>query len=102
MAACDYYRFDDLLNHEEISLRNKVRKFMEKEVAPIIATVIFCTINKLLHYIYIQILCFIYVIYLSLQYWEKAEFPFHLIPKLASLNITGGIIKVVHHKIIIF
>ncbi|XP_073105029.1 acyl-coenzyme A oxidase 4, peroxisomal [Elaeis guineensis] len=37
---------------------------MEKEVAPIMA-----------------------------QYWEKAEFPFHVIPKLATLSVAGGTIK---------
>jgi hypothetical protein len=29
-----------------------------------------------------------------LQYWEKAEFPFNAIPKLASLGVAGGTIKV--------
>ncbi|XP_072982812.1 acyl-coenzyme A oxidase 4, peroxisomal isoform X3 [Typha latifolia] len=28
-----------------------------------------------------------------LQYWEKAEFPFHVIPKLAGLGVAGGTIK---------
>ncbi|KAF8397270.1 hypothetical protein HHK36_016181 [Tetracentron sinense] len=27
------------------------------------------------------------------QYWEKAEFPFHVIPKLGSLRVAGGTIK---------
>lgn len=31
---------------------------------------------------------------LYLQYWEKAEFPFQIIPKLASLSVAGGTIKV--------
>lgn len=30
----------------------------------------------------------------SVQYWEKAEFPFHAIPKLSSLGVAGGTIKV--------
>ncbi|KAL9242596.1 hypothetical protein vseg_016582 [Gypsophila vaccaria] len=60
----DYYQFDDLLNDEERSVRLKVRKCMEKEVAPIMA-----------------------------EYWEKAEFPFQIIPKLGALNIAGGTIK---------
>ncbi|XP_020539987.1 acyl-coenzyme A oxidase 4, peroxisomal isoform X2 [Jatropha curcas] len=42
----------------------KVRECMEKEVAPIMA-----------------------------EYWEKASFPFHVIPKLGSLRIAGGTIK---------
>lgn len=31
---------------------------------------------------------------LLLQYWEKAEFPFHYIPKLATLGLAGGTTKV--------
>lgn len=27
------------------------------------------------------------------EYWEKAEFPFVLLPKLAKLGIVGGSIK---------
>ncbi|XP_072977291.1 acyl-coenzyme A oxidase 4, peroxisomal-like isoform X2 [Typha angustifolia] len=60
----DYYRIDDLLNSDERALRRKVREFMEKEVAPIMAV-----------------------------YWEKGEFPFHIIPKLADLGVAGGTIK---------
>ncbi|GAU35125.1 hypothetical protein TSUD_162300, partial [Trifolium subterraneum] len=30
---------------------------------------------------------------IRLKYWEKAEFPFHAIPKLAELGISGGTIK---------
>lgn len=63
-SASDYYQFDDLLSSEEQALRRKVREIMEKEIAPIMTT-----------------------------HWEKAEFPFHIIPKLASLKIAGGTIK---------
>ncbi|XP_064935929.1 acyl-coenzyme A oxidase 4, peroxisomal-like [Musa acuminata AAA Group] len=63
-SSSDYYQFDDLLNPEEQALRKRVRDVMEKEVAPIMAV-----------------------------YWEKAEFPFHVIPKLATLSIAGGTIK---------
>lgn len=28
------------------------------------------------------------------QYWEKAEFPFEIIPKIGALHIAGGTIKV--------
>ena len=28
------------------------------------------------------------------QYWEKAKFPFHVIPKLGALCVAGGTIKV--------
>ncbi|GMH30029.1 hypothetical protein Nepgr_031872 [Nepenthes gracilis] len=63
-CVSDYYHFDELLTPEERDIRNKVRECMEKEIAPIMA-----------------------------EYWEKAEFPFHIIPKLADLHISGGTIK---------
>ncbi|KAJ1381194.1 Acyl-CoA dehydrogenase, conserved site [Sesbania bispinosa] len=63
-CASDYFQFDDLLTPEEQAIRKKVRECMEKEIAPIMT-----------------------------QYWEKAEFPFHAIPKLAALGITGSTIK---------
>ncbi|XP_078435209.1 acyl-CoA oxidase 4 isoform X2 [Wolffia australiana] len=62
--ASDYYQLDDLLNPEEIEIRRKVRALMEKEIAPIMT-----------------------------KYWEKAEFPFTAIPKLASIGVAGGTIK---------
>lgn len=63
-ANSDYYNFDELLTHEEKSLRLKVREYVEKNIAPIMA-----------------------------EYWEKAEFPFHVIPSLGSLGVAGGTIK---------
>ncbi|KAL5704557.1 acyl-CoA oxidase [Ranunculus cassubicifolius] len=63
-CASDYYMFDDLLTPEEQSLRKRIRSVVEKELAPVIH-----------------------------QYWEKAEFPFHLIPAIASLNVAGSTIK---------
>ncbi|XP_038698146.1 acyl-coenzyme A oxidase 4, peroxisomal isoform X2 [Tripterygium wilfordii] len=63
-CASDYYQFDDLLTPEEQSIRMKVRECMEKEVAPVMA-----------------------------EYWEKAKFPFHVIPKLGALDVAGGTIK---------
>ncbi|KAK4744525.1 hypothetical protein SAY87_010837 [Trapa incisa] len=63
-CTSDYYHFDDLLTQEERDIRIKVRKCMEKEVAPIMA-----------------------------RYWERAEFPFHVVPKLGTLRISGGTIK---------
>jgi glutaryl-CoA dehydrogenase len=55
---------DELLTEEERAVRDKVRAFCEKEVIPIIN-----------------------------DYWERAQFPFELIPKLAALNIAGTSIK---------
>ncbi|KAJ0978091.1 hypothetical protein J5N97_013565 [Dioscorea zingiberensis] len=63
-SESDYYQFDDLLSDEEQVLRRKVREVMEKEIAPIMTV-----------------------------HWEKAEFPYHAIPKLASLKVAGGTIK---------
>ncbi|KMZ70784.1 Isovaleryl-CoA dehydrogenase [Zostera marina] len=63
-SVSDFYQFDDLLDSKCKDLRKKIRMVMEKEVAPIMAT-----------------------------YWEKAEFPYHIIPELASLGIAGGTIK---------
>lgn len=56
----DYYHLDDLLTDEQRALRARVRAFMDSEVTPIIN-----------------------------GYWERAEFPHALIPKLAGLNIAG-------------
>ncbi|KAM3340419.1 acyl-coenzyme A oxidase 4, peroxisomal [Capsicum galapagoense] len=63
-CTSDYYQLADLLTPEEQAVRMKVRECMEKEVAPIMA-----------------------------KYWEKAEFPFEVIPKFAALHIAGGTIK---------
>ena len=60
----DYYLLDELLTDEERELRDKVREFADREVIPVIN-----------------------------EYWEKAEFPFELVPKLAELNIAGGPIQ---------
>ncbi|KAM1198464.1 hypothetical protein ACFX2H_009810 [Malus domestica] len=63
-CTSDYYQIDDLLTPEEQAIRLRVRECMEKDVAPIMA-----------------------------EYWEKAEFPFQIIPKLGALRIAGGTIK---------
>ncbi|RXH81857.1 hypothetical protein DVH24_036198 [Malus domestica] len=55
---------DDLLTPEEQAIRLRVRECMEKDVAPIMA-----------------------------EYWDKAEFPFQIIPKLGALRIAGETIK---------
>jgi len=56
----DYYLINDLLTDEERSLRQRVRDFMDREVTPIIN-----------------------------PYWERAEFPHELVPKLAQLGVAG-------------
>ncbi|HEY7834760.1 MAG TPA: acyl-CoA dehydrogenase family protein [Ktedonobacterales bacterium] len=62
--ATDFYLMDELLTDEERAIRDKVRAFCDAEVIPVIN-----------------------------EYWEKAEFPFALIPKLATLNIAGADIQ---------
>lgn len=57
----DFYHLgDEALKDEDRELQLKVRAFLEKEVKPIVN-----------------------------HYWNKAEFPFEIIPKLAELNICG-------------
>ena len=60
-AASDLYRTDDLLTDEEQAVRDRVRRFCDEEVRPVIN-----------------------------GYWERAEFPFPLLPKLAALGVCGG------------
>ncbi|UKT62424.1 acyl-CoA dehydrogenase family protein [Pedobacter mucosus] len=57
----DFYHLgDEALKDEDRDLQLKVRAFLEKEVKPIVN-----------------------------DYWNKAEFPFEIISKLAELNICG-------------
>jgi glutaryl-CoA dehydrogenase len=60
----DYYLVDELLKPEERDVRDRVRDWVDREVIPIAA-----------------------------GYWDRAEFPFEIIPKLKELNITGGPIR---------
>jgi glutaryl-CoA dehydrogenase len=60
----DYYLLDELLSPEERAIRDRVRAFADREVLPIIN-----------------------------DYWERAEFPFELVPKLAELGIAGTTIE---------
>src|SRR4051812_11740960 len=63
-AITDFYAVEDLLEPEEIEIRDRVRAFGDTEVTP--------RIN---------------------DFWERAEFPFELIPKIAELGISGGTIE---------
>ncbi len=60
----DYYLLDELLTDEERAIRDRVRAFFDAEVRPIIN-----------------------------DYWERAEFPFALVPKIAELGLAGGTIE---------
>ena len=60
----DFYALDDLLTPEEREIRDRLRDFCAREVTPVAS-----------------------------RYWEAAEFPFELIPKMAGLNLAGGTIE---------
>ena len=60
----DFYLLDDMLSTQERDLRDRVREFCDREVLPIVN-----------------------------DYWERADFPFELVPKLAELNVAGTTIQ---------
>jgi glutaryl-CoA dehydrogenase len=63
-SRTDFYAVEDLLEPAEIQIRDRVRAFCEHEVTP--------RIN---------------------EFWERAEFPFELVPKIAELGISGGTVQ---------
>jgi glutaryl-CoA dehydrogenase len=60
----DFYLLSELLSDEEREIRDRVRAFVDADVLPVIN-----------------------------DYWERAEFPFELVPKLAALGVGGGAIR---------
>ena len=56
----DFYELGSTLTPDEQEIQLKVRDFMNREIKPI-----------------------------ANDYWNKAEFPHHIIPKMAELNIAG-------------
>ncbi|KAG4922144.1 Acyl-coenzyme A oxidase 4, peroxisomal [Glycine soja] len=94
-CASDYFHFNDLLKPEEQAVRNRVRECMEKEIAPIMTEACFSFLLIVLKEAEIgQNSAEIPFVWITvLNYWEKAEFPFHVIPKFAALRIAGGTIK---------
>jgi len=56
----DYFLMQEQLTDQEVQILRKVRTFGETEILPIVN-----------------------------DYWERGEFPFELIPKLAALNVVG-------------
>ena len=54
----DFYLLDERSTDDERAIRDRVRAFCDDEVTPIIN-----------------------------DYWERAEFPFELVPKIAELGI---------------
>jgi ABC-type branched-subunit amino acid transport system ATPase component len=60
----DFYRMSELLTDAEIAVRDRVREFCDREIIPVID-----------------------------DYWERAEFPFVLVPKFVGLGLAGGTIQ---------
>jgi glutaryl-CoA dehydrogenase len=60
----DYYLLDDLLTDEARAVRERVRSFVDRDLLPVIN-----------------------------DYWDRAEFPFALVPKIAELGIVGTTIS---------
>ncbi|MGY1650965.1 acyl-CoA dehydrogenase family protein [Geodermatophilus sp. SYSU D01119] len=63
-ARTDFYALDELLAPEELAIRDRVADWCATEVTP--------RIN---------------------DYWERAEFPFELVPGFARLGIAGGTVQ---------
>ena len=63
-ARTDFYLLDELLTDEERQIRDRLAAFCAREVLPVIN-----------------------------GYWERAEFPFELVPRIAALGICGGTIE---------
>ena len=63
-TGTDFFRLDELLTQRERDVRDKVRSFCDQEVIPVIN-----------------------------DYWERAQFPFELVPKLAKLGLAGGTMR---------
>ena len=64
LTGSDIYLTEDLLGEEELAVRDRVRRFCDEDVLPVIN-----------------------------GYWERAEFPFELIPRLARLGVCGGTLQ---------
>ncbi|HEY0813315.1 MAG TPA: acyl-CoA dehydrogenase family protein [Pseudonocardia sp.] len=64
MTSPDYYLLDELLTDEARAVRERVRAFVESDVLPVIN-----------------------------DYWDRAEFPWALVPKLAGLGVVGSTIE---------
>jgi glutaryl-CoA dehydrogenase len=63
-SPTDLYLADELLADGDRQIRDRLREFCAREVTPI-----------------------------ANGYWERAEFPFELVPKIAGLDLAGGVIR---------
>src|SRR2546423_11547612 len=59
----DFYLVEERLGDDERAVRDRVREFCDREVVPVIN-----------------------------DYWQREEFPFELVPKIAALELAGGTI----------
>lgn len=57
----DLYRFEELLSEEERSIRDRVRSWCDTAVIPV-----------------------------ANDYWDRAQFPFELVPGYGALGVAGG------------
>ena len=60
----DFYAVEELLTVEEREVRDRVAEFCRREVLPVVN-----------------------------GYWERAEFPFELVPRIGALGICGGTVE---------
>src|SRR4051812_40746058 len=63
-SPTDLYLSDELLTDAERDIRDRLRAFCAREVTPVIN-----------------------------DYWERAAFPFDLVPRIATLGLAGGTIQ---------
>src|SRR3954467_1038489 len=63
-SPTDLYLADELLTDADRQIRDRLRAFCAREVIPIIN-----------------------------DYWQREEFPFELVPKIAELGLAGGTIE---------
>jgi glutaryl-CoA dehydrogenase len=62
--STDYYLLDEFLTDEARAVRDRVRAFVEADLLPVIN-----------------------------DYWDRADFPWPLVPKIAELGVVGGTIE---------
>lgn len=62
--VADYYLLDEQLTDEARSVRDRVRSFVDADLLPVIN-----------------------------DYWDRADFPFELVPRIAELGIIGSTIS---------
>jgi glutaryl-CoA dehydrogenase len=62
--STDYYLIDELLEPDELKVRDRVRRWVDVNVIPYAA-----------------------------EWWDQARFPFDIIPKFRELDIAGGPIR---------